>query len=552
MLPGVSAVLLQLLATASPQDAKLLREARTAQFRFESVRRMHLPREWRGGSGSRCDARIGRYCYSYDSTESAPRPEAREIVESRDKLIRFLDSAAARAPADGWIAGQRTRYLLEARRPEDAIAAGRACAAERWWCAALEGLALHVAERYKAADSLFSVAVEGMPERQRCEWLDLSKVAGERIARALARAPCEERAALADRLWTVSQPLWSTPGNDLRTEHFARLTMAAILDGTANAHGMAFGDDSRELVIRYGWAEWFTREDANQGMSTSPVITGHDREPSYFFYPELASPRLVSRLTAGSWNLRSPVAPSRYAPRHVKSMSDLPHMLVRFARGDSMEIAVAFDIRDSALAADSLSAYLGVLQRGELSLRVRGSGRSVLWMKIHNDTAIASIEVRGATSKRAARARYTIEPLASRAGTSLSDLLLYDATGDAPRAPRALMLLARTDATISTRTPLGVYWEIEGVPGGTPVTLSLTVEPTRTGIARRIAARLGLAPEVAPVRLSWQSAIRDSAEGQSVALRLPPRARGKYRVLLSVDRPGAPPLTTSREIELVR
>ena len=48
-----------------------------------------------------------------------------------------------------WIAGQRVRYLLEAGDEDGAVAAARACRAERWWCAALEGLALHEAQRFR-------------------------------------------------------------------------------------------------------------------------------------------------------------------------------------------------------------------------------------------------------------------------------------------------------------------------------------------------------------------------------------------------------------------
>src|SRR2546430_7117404 len=109
MLLSTAAVLLQLLAASPPGDARLLRDAHTAQARFEIVRRAHLKRGW--GNSGRCDATIGRYCYTYDSIEAPPFPEAPEIVDARARLIAILDSAAARYPADAWIAGQPVRYL---------------------------------------------------------------------------------------------------------------------------------------------------------------------------------------------------------------------------------------------------------------------------------------------------------------------------------------------------------------------------------------------------------------------------------------------------------
>jgi len=135
----------------------------------------------------------------------------------------------------------------------------------------LEGLALHSGEHYAAADSVYTLALSEMPEAQRCEWLDVRLLVSEPLKRVLDRAGCAERARLADRLWTLSQPLWSTRGNDLRTEHFARLTMAAILPKSANAHGMPWGDDNRELLLRYGWAEWFTRYESGYSAFASPT-----------------------------------------------------------------------------------------------------------------------------------------------------------------------------------------------------------------------------------------------------------------------------------------
>src|SRR5207247_7167364 len=137
----------------------------------------------------------------------------------------------------------------------------------------------------------------------------------EALSRELDRADCAQRAQFADRLWTLSQPLWSTRGNDLSTEHFARLTMAAILPRSANPHGMSWGDDSRELLLRYGWAEWFTREEPPFGgaLYASAGITGHDREPSFSFFPDVASLRSVPRLSVSTWVLGEAIASSRYS-----------------------------------------------------------------------------------------------------------------------------------------------------------------------------------------------------------------------------------------------
>lgn len=554
-------VLLQMSAVVQPNDGARQREARKAQVRFESVRRANLPWDRSGGSSGRCDAQIGRYCYWYDSTESAVVPEPPQITNARTKLLGLLDSAAALNPGDEWIAGQRVRYLIEGHRADEAVQAARSCRSERWWCAALEGLALHVAERYADADSVFSVALGAMPPAQRCEWIDLRRITVGALEAELARASCEQREIIANDLWELSRPLWFLPGNDLRTEHFARHTMAAILARSANGHGMSWGGDSRELLLRYGWAEWFTRQGNDfGGIHTTPRVTGHDREPSYHFFPAVASVQRTPRLMRSSWTLREPLARTRYAPRYLERLSDLPHQLARFPRGDSMLVAVAYRIADTALAADSLAGWLCHSDRQRQPLTpgparcARDDGKpGILSAMFSRDSIVASLEVRGERTKRAARARYTVDPLPCAASWCLSDLVLFDASGQAVMAELDSVIRgAAADLRFGNRAPLGVYWEIEGTPGSAvPVWLTLTVSPARSGVVRRIATRLKLAPELAPVRLRWQSTLRTERDAQVLTLQLPRNARGRYRVLMTLEPPGGAPISATREIELL-
>src|SRR4051812_4809622 len=111
MILTTAVVLLQLLVTSQSGDQALAREARTRQSRFESLRRMHLPRDRHGSSGV-CDARIGRFCYTYDSEEQPAPPEAAVITAARDALLLLLDSAAAANPSDPWLVGQQVRYEI--------------------------------------------------------------------------------------------------------------------------------------------------------------------------------------------------------------------------------------------------------------------------------------------------------------------------------------------------------------------------------------------------------------------------------------------------------
>ncbi len=554
MLLTTLTLLLQAAAATTPPvaDARVRRDASAAQARFERERRANLPREHGGGYATRCDAQIGRYCYWYDSTQKNAVPEPTRITAARDKLLGVLAAGAAINPLDGWISGQRVRYLMEAGRGAEAIASAEACRAQRWWCLALSGLALHAAERYADADAAFAGALREMPEQQRCAWLDLRKLAPNRLDSELGAADCRERAERADRLWLLSQPLWVIPGNDLRTEHFARLTMAEILERAENAHGLSWSSDSRELLLRYGWAEWYTRQETSPYSASDgrPRVTGHDREPSYFFFPDLPSVRGPPRLTDESWQLRLAAAPTRYAPRHLNRLADLPHQLTRLSLGDSMRLVVVFSPRDTALAKDSTSArVLALIGDTVIAGSVSANGRTAT-LVVPRRPLVMSVEVQGARSKRAARARYTVDPL-SCVPMCTFDLLLFRPRENADTTFERALERAIDELRHSVRDPLGIFWEVERATGmAEPVWVDLTITRSKVGRLRRLATRLHLGPAMSPVRLRWRMALEGKRSSGSVNVRLPELARGAHHVLLRIEPADGPPLRAEREIFL--
>lgn len=531
---GFLGLALQLAGATAPAGAteSALKIARAAQQRFESTRRVHLPR-LRSSGGRECDAVIGRFCYWYDSTGTKPAPEPQRIVAARKHLVALLDSLAALHPENDWLQGQLVRYTIEGSDSPDDPHAARPCRATPWWCAALGGLILHVSERYGEADSAFARAIELMPDEQRCEWFDLRRHVAYSMTGELRKGTCSERAAKAQRLWQISQPLWSVRGNDLRTEHFARHTMALILARSANPHGMPWSSDNRELLLRYGWSEWFSRAEPSPYQTTPGSVTGHDREPSYFVFPTTASP--AAAIDASSWAFRDATMPMRYAPRHIEWMGDLSHQLVRLPRGDSLRLVAIAQPRDGALASDSVRWFLGAL-RSAVVVSVT-TVTMPLMLDLPNDSALVSIEAFGARSHRAERARYTIGPLPCQR-RCISDLLLYRADGLGDSATLALAAgRGFAGRAVAGAHPVGVYWEIGGPSRAVArrdsvVWSSISVEPERVGAVRRIAARLRLAATPTALKLRWRMQL---APNGNVVLRLPANARGRYRVTLSIE-----------------
>src|SRR5699024_10562433 len=120
------------------------------------------------------------------------------------------------------------------------------------WCGALTGYAYHAANDFMHADSAFNAALALMPQAQRCRWTDISLLLEDNARKRYEKLPCGERAAFESRFWALSRPLYLLPANDLRTEHFARLTMVELIRTSQYPHETPWGDDTKEILIRYG------------------------------------------------------------------------------------------------------------------------------------------------------------------------------------------------------------------------------------------------------------------------------------------------------------
>src|ERR1700682_3080572 len=186
---------------SSREDSRgVLRGAQRAQWDFERHRRFGLPSIYTNQSAP-CDM-IGRFCLRHGGV-AFQRIPSEPLQESRENLRRVLDSAAALLPGDDWIAGQRVRYLVDAGDGTAALEAARSCRGTSWWCAALEGLALHVTGDFLGAEAAFQKALSQMPAEKRCNWTDLSFLLEESLRVPYRRLGCEERADYNRRVWRM-------------------------------------------------------------------------------------------------------------------------------------------------------------------------------------------------------------------------------------------------------------------------------------------------------------------------------------------------------------
>ncbi len=541
--------------TASDSLA-LLRHARRAQRDFERIRRAHLPSEPGGGS-SGCDERIGRFCYWYEPFANPALEESDLVRRARQKLLDRLGAAHRRLAGDGWITGQLVRYLLEQGLADSAVVTAQSCRSTRWWCDALEGFARHLSHDYVGADTAFRRALQAMPEPMRCAWTDLGPLLRDRLSQAL---PCVHGDSVRERIWWLARPLYSRAGNDLRTEHYARHMMAALLHDAATPDGVSWGADRRALVVRFGWPTHWSQSWESPGGLSPPPILGHEPGPSFWLFPEPALAEPWADVTEVRWDPVRERPPARYAPPYATGFGPIDRVqFARFRRGDSTLSVAVFDLTpDSVFAAHPADVRLAVARDpvtpivvGAVSAATPRGALSVssLWRP-----AVLSLEAVGVDTPWVARRRVMTAADPGGLPPLVSDLLLFATAGGLPESLQATLAAALPVPVVKRRQRVGLYWEMYQEPDSA-ASVEIAVTPMRSHkdetpypVGRPWCP---LAVQ-SPVRLRWLEEPTASPRGvaRAVALDLRRLSAGRYVITLQVSEGGHARGCSSREVQV--
>ncbi len=540
----------------APYDdsARTLRGAKSAQIRFESRRRFLAPQASTGSKGS-CQ-RIGRFCRHASGIPFKQIPdEPGGTTRARNDLLKVLDDATLKIPGDSWVVGQRVRYLVEAGRDSAAGEAARACAADKWWCDALIGLAAHSSNRFVAAEQAFARSIVEMPAAKRCDWTNLSPLLEGAALDAYTHLTCEQRATANTTLWWLADPLFSTPGNERRTEHFARETWAEIERGGTNGFGMSWAADMKEMIVRFGWAEKWTQQ-RQPGLSDGgQSYVAHEREPDFHFLSQLPHTAPLAAFTDSAWNIFEENPGEGYSPRYLDSFVAVEPQVARFRRSDSTLVVAAFDVRG-----DTVWKYIGVrpalvIARSDTSrfmlARFDSSARrAALWITAPSVESLASLELFSLDGKVAGRWRSVLKPLASDSSRrNISDILLFDASDSLAADIDGAIATAFGNDSVAKTTRVGVYWENYGVSAADSTrTVSLTLTPMAPGVVTRFLRALGVGKKLTPVDVRWRDAGAGAeVQPRSVALDLSQVTPGRYELRLTLGN-GATASSASRAI----
>ncbi len=558
-IPGL---LLAAALAATPASGQLARRdslearnrVRRAQITFEQVRRMHLPSSLQG-SAVGCEMQVGRFC-QWNDTEHIEPPEPKPISKARATLIEALRKAAERSPRDGWITGQRVRYLLESRDTASALRAAVECQSDQWWCDALRGLVLHETSAGNLADSAFALALAAMPQEERCSWTDISMLLDAAQRKRYKAVGCGEREDIAARAWWLADPFHTIAGNDRQAEHYARLTMSRILADTRAGWDTQWDDDLRELVLRYGWARYWTRVPASGITQNGGVISGHEAMPNYHFFPAVNRFDPITAIGSGAWNFKQWRSPERYAPKLASEFVELHPQIALFRRGDSTQVVVAYDVsRDSAFQRSPVRSAVALAhdEKARPIIQETAANRGSFVVAVDSTAHLLSLEVFSAERKKAGRARLSVLlPTLQPGGVAVSDVLLFDPPAGDVSDLALLLPTARGDLTADAKGKLGLYWEIYGLArADSALPVSLTLTQVSQGSLRRIAESIGLGRRASPIRIAWRE--MPSLGGiatRSVTLDLSLIPRGKYILKLEATPPGRGGVSSSRIIDV--
>ncbi|HUP19444.1 MAG TPA: hypothetical protein VM778_05760 [Gemmatimonadota bacterium] len=566
VLLGPAALVAQ--SPSPPDSAALVEAAREAQRDFERFRQHNIPRD-RAPRAGRCDRLIGRMCIWFGGEGEANfPPEPEETGKMRRSLIGTL-LRARHEIADPWVVGQLVHYMVEAGEYDAAEQVSEVCGIEaQWWCTALTGYSLHVRGDVVAAEAAFRGSLAMMPTDERERWATSRYVLSEEGVEMFQTLEPSARERLHELFWRLSDPLFLVDGNDRLTDHFARLVEARNHVDAAHPHGLEWGVDLQETLIRYGrivgWSRGSSPVAPQLGSRRLPQdnrgLVGHHHPMSRgYLFPEafLESP---ADIPPESWISAPREARTWYAPPYAPDMRALETQVGRFRRGDGMLVVGAYrparPADDDGTAGAPVEAGLFLVPEDGRPLRAeRGDvAEGVFALRAPPGRYVSSLEVLDPDGRRAWRARQGVrqDPLAP-GEVDVSDLLILSPDAPFPGTLEEAIPRVRPGIEVGRGERFTVVWEAYGLEVREPVQVTLGFTRGRLGFLERVGEFLGIIEPDRPVEVSFAETAPDEVESvfRAMVIELPDIDPGEYTLHLRLGTSGGEGVTTSRPVIVV-
>ena len=522
---------------------------------------MHLLPKFPSSGSAPGNVIVGRFRYAAGEANDIKPPPAEPpaIANARRALLRRLDSTSRVSPRDTWVRSRLVWYSIEAGDTAAATTAARECRDDEvlWWCDALLGLALHVSHDFANAERAFDRALAAMPDATRCSWTDTREVVDGALDKLLRRTACEHRDTLNARLWWLADPFHSIEGNELRSEHLARRTFTVLHDQWRASHPLGWGDDMREIILRYAWPVAWSRDRMGERSPTqggfSMAITGHEPNPAYDYFPDAEAVESPYDASDGNWQPKRDRATAHYAHPLAAPLRPLRHQIARFRRGDSLLVVAAWNASDDTLFGRGPARAAAVASTSDGSVRFversdTAAASGVLLLSAPNADYVTSLELFANDSRAAARTRAGVRALRLTSEIALSDVLLLE-PGPQPRSFADALGRLLPEARLDADRRVTLYWEVYGMNAASPPRVSVSVARVHATRGRRLAEKLRLRDRPRTVEIQWEADTpAEHSTAGSVTLDLRDRPAGTWRVSITVDGGARGSATTTRDL----
>ncbi len=469
--------------------------------------------------------------------DGALRPSLREgVAHKRELLLVVLDSAYAADATNAWLAGQLTRFRIDARDFGGAQRVAAKCRASAWWCAGLAGLSQARASQYLLADSSFARMRRAMSDSARCTWEDARALLKPGQQPAYRKIGCAQRDSVNAQLWWLADPLFREAGNARLVEQEVRrmditLRQAVTQDERYSFDDQRGGDAVAEVFSRYGWpsyAAWAgVANDRNESLQGLEINHPAPPSPPYTTLeyalgrvstiPDWRAISSPFTAVASDWQLGlvdSSGAPSTawWPQEHFLPSRRLVQLTtgqtVSVRRQSYVEVVTAVSLSNAALTGgaedlDVMMLSTSAPSRVDSIDQQRSHSGAVVRLrgKIASVPTILAIEALSPTATVDARTRYAYSPPQPLNALIESDIAMSDIAVLSPLAPEQvatptdalLQYLAASLIVAPNQRRITLYWESYGtLPRDSADIVLRVVRESDAGLLRRLGVAAGV------------------------------------------------------------
>lgn len=544
-----------------------------------------------------------------EAIDLALSPKGREpLRRQRETLISELAAAQATYPGDAWISGQHLRFVLDQRDPARSVELAAECRAAVEWCARLMGLAQQHAANIPAAEYAFRLA-DSLATLQRSAkecvepdtWVPLPREYRDDAQ----RGTCAEQRAFVERMWWLSDPMWSVPGNERFVEHEARRisgTLRAVMDRDERYiwEKAGGGDALREMLLRYGWPSYtyhpgfkleaeISRVREEKARYVMPPYTAKEYSlDRTSLIPSLAGVSSPFQLREADYDLSVEAgsdADGWWPTEHMMLQKKLkllaPGQHAQWRRDSVVLFGLVVDRAIGGLDTAAVGASTAMLMgssapsdfRPLANVQLHQEETLRMFAPIPSAPIVLSAEVQARSIREPARRlRFGLTPVPTLRNMTPDDVAVSDPVfillprrgGELPNTIAAVEAVMAGTLEFARSTPLALFWESYGFSPDDSASFELRVNRADdVNLARRVGSALGLVSALRDsVSIKWSepdarngasvvTATSKTIIGRSVALDLSALPTGTYVVSIEM-RSGARVAHGERRILLVR